>query len=323
MMKNTHDEILAAFSKVIVFHEGARRAYSLVQDAIEDTLNRGIPTSAMLYGVSGTGKSTLLEHFENIYGQTVYEVEDDGGSCLKPVIYFETPAEITIKGMARNMLIELGDPSPTGSAEQMTYKLTTLLRTAKTKVIFLDEIQRLVYQNQRGIRVKALQWLVSLGNKLKIAVILAGTEECAALSQYNKAFRRRYQTLIELREFIFSEAPDSDYLGTLRALDEAVHSISGLPSALRFHDPATAARLYIATRGNLEYLRSIMYKALKRRLKLSRDSGLTQEDFIAACEYMDLPKLSDINPFLVSLPDALNMIDKHRIDQLKLKKPSK
>jgi len=315
-MREHEDDLLKKFSQVIVFYENARLAYSFVQDAIEDTMIRGIPTSAIIYGVSGTGKSTLCEHFEKIYGKSS-AVEDAGGvEFTTTVINFEIPAEITIKGMARNMLIALGDAAPTGSSEQMTYKLITVLKTAQVQVIFLDEIQRLCYATTKEVRFRALQWLVSLANKLKIAIILVGTEECADLPNYNQAFRRRFQTLIELKEFTFSQAANSDYMGTLKALDEALYSISKLPRGLHLHDPSISAALYLATGGNLEFLRAIIYKALKRRLRSTDNTGLQKEDFLAACEYMNLPTIADLNPFAVPLPDALHAIDQYRIDLL-------
>lgn len=66
----------------------------------------GEPQCMALEGLTGTGKSTLVKS----YAEAFTRYETVSGAKI-PIFYMETPAPVTVKGMAARMLEALGDPA--------------------------------------------------------------------------------------------------------------------------------------------------------------------------------------------------------------------
>jgi energy-coupling factor transporter ATP-binding protein EcfA2 len=309
--------ILTTFETTVVFFESFRRCYTKVRRSIEATLLRGAPSSIIIRGPSGSGKSTLIECIQLTLESEYKELRDDGEYTIISVVNFETPPEVTIRGMARAMLIALGDSNPRGSTEEMTHQLITILKTRGTQVVFLDEIQRLCLPTADKVRPKALAWIVGLANALRIPIILAGTEECEVLQGENedfssKAFKRRYPFTATMEHLKFSADLDSEYQQFIRTLDTKLYALSKLPDGLHLHDPLLSAQLFAASNGNLETLRLTIWNALRecldRNLDHNQNQGLTLEDFIYAYELTISEDSRHIDPFTLTLESTLEHI---------------
>ncbi|WP_207838270.1 TniB family NTP-binding protein [Pseudomonas sp. 43(2021)] len=316
------EHILTAFETIVVFFESFRRSYTKVRRSIEATLLRGSPSSIIIRGPSGSGKSTLIECIQLTLESEHKELREDGEYTIIPVVNFETPPEVTIKGMARAMLIAVGISNPRGSTEEMTHQLITILKTRGTKIVFLDEIQRLCLPTADKVRPKALAWIVGLANALRIPIILAGTEECEVLQSDNKdynqkdystkAFKRRYPFTAKMEHLKFSAAFDSEFQQFIRSLDSRLYELTKLPDGLHLHDPLLSAQLFMASDGNLETLRLTIWNALRECLDRNPDQNLTQgltlEDFIYAYELTTSEESKLSNPFTLTLESTLEQI---------------
>ncbi|MNJ28597.1 TniB family NTP-binding protein [Pseudomonas alkylphenolica] len=317
VVSTERERILTTFETIVVFFESFRRSYTKVRRSIEATLLRGSPSSIIICGPSGSGKSTLIDCIQLTLESEHKELRDDGEYTIIPVVNFETPPEVTIRGMARAMLIALGDSNPRGSTEEMTNQLITILKTRGTKVIFLDEIQRLCLPTADKVRPKALAWIVGLANELRIPIILAGTEECTVLRSDNKdystkAFKRRYPFIATMEHLKFSKDLDSEFQQFIRTLDTKLYELSNLPDGLHLHDSLLSAQLFMASNGNLETLRLTIWNALRecldRNLDKSQNQGLTLEDFIYAYELTTSEESRLSNPFTLTLESTLEHI---------------
>lgn len=66
----------------------------------------GEPQCMSLEGVTGAGKSTLVQDYARAFPRAL----TTGGMQI-PVLCMETPSPVTVKGMAAAMLAQLGDPA--------------------------------------------------------------------------------------------------------------------------------------------------------------------------------------------------------------------
>lgn len=301
---------LDRFKHRVIFFGSYKRAFSQIENAIENTRALGEPTCAILCGPSGAGKSTLCRYFEKFHSSDPVIRREDGVYIQLPVFYCEVPSPTTVRGLTSRMLSLLIDEIPNGTVERLTHRLITCLKTAGVKVIFLDEIQLLcVHTVSEKIRLDSLQWIVSVLNTSGIPIILSGTELCRDIRKNHEPFAVRYPYFAELSDFEYGCVNNADYMVILKKLDLAMYEIAELGGGLHLNDPAIAAALYVGTCGNLKRMRLIISDALKYCLQRGDPRELKTEDFCRACEVIDLPKcLASTNPFELSYIDAMELI---------------
>jgi ABC-type Mn2+/Zn2+ transport system ATPase subunit len=66
-MNSEIEAILERFKHRVIFYRSYKRAYSQIQNAIENTHALGEPVCAILLGINGAGKSTLCKYFEKYH----------------------------------------------------------------------------------------------------------------------------------------------------------------------------------------------------------------------------------------------------------------
>lgn len=309
-MDSNIQEILVRFKRRIYFHRQYKEAFSQIETAIENTRTLGEPVCALLYGPSGTGKSTLCRYFENHYSSDPVIRREDGTYLQLPVFYCEVPAPTTVRGLIVDMIVRLIGDTPNGTIGKLTHQLMTCLKTAGVKVIFLDEIQQLCISTvSEKTRLDSLQWIVSFLNRSGIPVILSGTELCRNIRSSHAAFASRYPYLVELSNFTYESDDSSDLIRTLKSLDTAMYDIAALNNGLHLNDPTIAAPLFMGTGGNLKKIRLIINDALRFCLERDDQKQLQLEDFFMAFDGVNWPKIiSKENPFGLDYMNVLHQI---------------
>lgn len=296
-MTVTNDSILEKFSRKIVIYPSFERAYQQLERAQRATELRGVPSCAMLVGPAGVGKSKLCRLFGASFGKNRTLIDEQGKTRCRPVFYCTVPAPVTIKGFQKTILTRLGHPDASGDSADLTYEVIQAIKTARIGVIIFDEFQRLTKPSAVSTRQLTIDWIVALLGEIKIQIIIAGTPECRTLMD-DKPLARRYPYLATLDFLSFAEREDSEFTQTLRGLDDAMYDIADLNPGVHFQDMSISLPLYVATSGNLEYLRQILYFALD--VCLSRNGReLQRSDFAMACNFLSLEEnlLRTINPF--------------------------
>ncbi|MFJ2548216.1 TniB family NTP-binding protein [Pseudomonas sp. NPDC087612] len=301
--------LLREFSQITIYFPEFAIAFSKLCNAIElCNLNKS-PMSAIICGHSGVGKTTLLYEAFIKYAQKSPEEKADGIYIRDKAVYFEVPEPITIRELVDNMLIRLGVTNARGSVAHLTSMLITQLQTKGTQVIFLDEIQRLCFSNADKVRVPILNWLTNFMNKLEIPVILAGTQECRYITNYDQPFASRYPWMIVLNPLEYERRPDSHYHRILEKFDETMHELWPMASEVHLNDVEIGAQLFIATSGNLKQISMILILAFYRCLGRAKSCGLTREDLKYACDQLILDhNLTSHNPFLLDLRTCTKII---------------
>ncbi|WP_028944896.1 TniB family NTP-binding protein [Pseudomonas vranovensis] len=316
MERDKIDSLLNTFTYCRVHFPRFNAAHSVLLDAIEDTNVSGQPYGAILCAKTGGGKTTLCYQVMEQYIQKYANIVKGGVDLCDPVIYFEVPSDVTVKGMPRQMLIALGIPKPRGSLEEMTQQLVSLLKQRRVELVFLDEINRLCIGSAKKIRPQTLGWIASFINALGKPVIISGTEECVDIRSHLAAFATRFPYQVNLEFFSFSDDISSEYVRTLEKLNEASSNVTGLTNDICLHDPSIALSLFLATAGNLGWLRKVLFVALKRCLLRDDGNGLKLADLHYSCERLTLPtKLISGNPFSYDLVSNIRHIESREVKE--------
>lgn len=309
MDESMRNRILGDLEDVRINFPAYNQAHSKLLNAIEDTCITHRPYGAVLCGWTGAGKTSLCLQIKAMYEDKYELITNSEVRHCKPVMYFEIPSEVTIKGLARALLLKLGIEKPVGSAEEMTAQAIRLLKEQCVELVFLDEIQRLCIGAAEKIRVHTLGWITSFVNNLGKPVIICGTQECKDITSYLDAFASRFPYHAYLEYFTYTGDVRSDYSVMLQNLDQAIQQLTGFQNEVHLHDPSIAAALFIATSGSLGWMKKILNVALKRCLIRNDERGLTAVDFAYAYDELTPEKsLTKANPFACELADNLRLI---------------
>ncbi|BBR52748.1 TniB family NTP-binding protein [Pseudomonas putida] len=301
--------LLRELSQTTIYFPEFAVAFSKLCNAIElCNLNKS-PMSAIICGHSGVGKTTLLFEALSKYSKEFLEEKSDGIYIRDTAIYFEMPQPVSIRQLIDDMLIRMGVSDARGSVAHLTSMLITQLQTKGTRVIFLDEIQRLYLSNADKVRIPILNWLNNFMNNLGIPVILAGTQQCRNITDYDEPFASRYPWMIVLNPLEYERRPDSQYHRILEKFDQTMHELRPMASEVHLNDVDIAAPLFIASSGNLKQISMILTMAFYRCLGRSNSFGLTRADLKYACDQFILShNLTTHNPFLLDLSSCSKII---------------
>jgi energy-coupling factor transporter ATP-binding protein EcfA2 len=181
---------------VIIRHPQYEEVWNRIKRCHESIETTGRPQTLRVLGVSGVGKSTLLQHYKdahpNVYGAYVTEV---------PVVYAEVPAAPTSKQLVLSLLEGLGCEDLKGTAPQMWDRFMLLAKSCKVGLVIIDEVQHFVDQGKLSTYSSAADLLKQKLTKLKIPVIFAGAPRSKLLFQGNNQLRSRYKASINFYPF--------------------------------------------------------------------------------------------------------------------------
>lgn len=309
---NTINEKVRKFEQQIVFFQSYREAYTKLELAVESTNLRGIPTSAVIIGPSGSGKTRLCEAFRDSFPAPHKKSYTDGIHTIIPALLCCVPPIVTLKSFCKTLLESLGCDDVRGDTVDLELRFVRLLITCQTLVIIIDEFQRLTKPGNEKQLIATIDWLLGILNRIKIPIIIAGTEECQTIVYKEIQLARRYPYCAELSYFAFDESPESEYISTLHGLDEKLYEIGQLKNGIHLTDPSIYTRLYVASQGNLEYIRQILSAAFK--YCLNRQSNTIElSDFHAACQPMRLllSLSKKQNPFNLDIAKCFSLIEQY------------
>jgi len=325
MLDESKVQAMVEFNRQTVFFPSYQFAYSQLSKAVEATEIRKTASCAFIIGPSGSGKSRLCELFTGTFSPPYIEHDEDGLVKIITALYCIVPAPVTIKGICTTLLKTLGVYPPHGDVHALSALLIDRLKKCRVRVVILDEIQRLLKPEAEKARSVTLDWLVTLLSESEIPIMLAGTEECELLLKEQKKkshspFIRRYCYVAFLEHFKFSELETSEYHMTLKVLDQQLYKLMKFEGDVHLHELMIMAPLFVASVGNLEYLRQVVHEAVICALTRNATT-LTRQDFFEACRCLNLPKqLSETtNPFTLTLSECLALITAHTNEQANLR----
>lgn len=238
---------------VIVEHPYFTNAKAAMRRCL-DSYEKKVPRCIGILGLSGSGKTTVIEEFVKEYINA--ENESD---WQRPILVVETPTSPTVKSMASEVLLELGDPLyDKGSQVNMTNRIIMLMKEQGIKLLIFDEMQNLVDRDSAKLNHKAADWLKRLINKSHVPTVVVGLVQTEKLFLANEQLRRRFVNPYILPAFDWNNLEKRKVLrGFLDSLQRHIPFDEGLSIA----SSEMAFRFYCATGGLVGYIMSIVCEA--------------------------------------------------------------
>lgn len=240
---------------------------------------------------SGAGKTTLVRFFKAAMPDQVTDEE-----TKVRVISFSVPKAITLKQMDKALLTALSDPKAgSGTHYDLDKRSISLLRTAGTELILIDNIQDIPEKRRAGGILQIGNWIRDLIDDSRRLVVLLGTQDSRAILQSNIQLMRRCPAKRTMAYFNPLAPAGLSRLGRfLREIDERLPltELSGLGAK----GSETTQQFAYATGGIHDYIFQILSAAVCRAVTEGREK-LSAEDLAAGYEdtFHELSK--GINPF--------------------------
>ena len=253
------------------------------------SISSGHPGGLLIIGLSGAGKSTVKNQYEGRFPR-----KEQGDITLIPVLKVDAPAGPTVKNLAEEILVALGDPAAhQGSAEQKTQRIYYFLKMCQVELLLIDEFQHFVENARRNEIARVTDWLKSLINHARIPVVLFGLPNCEQILKINPQLARRFSSRYSLRAFGFS---NDDEIKEFRGVLKVVENLLPLQS-LSISSNAMAKRFFYATFGLIDYVGKIVDGAVQ--LAASEGSQKLEDrhyaDAFVEEVWRDVPE--KLNPF--------------------------
>jgi hypothetical protein len=280
----------AMVSRLIVKHPSFNQAYQALKDAYLFNRQTGLSKNYWLVGPSGTGKTTLMDMLVKEFPP----VELDDRRSI-PVLPINIPALPTIKNLAEEILVQLGDPLfHRGSAIDKTIRILHLIKVCDVKLIVFDEMQHFIDRGHKRAPAEVADWLKTLIDRAQISTVIMGLERTQIILDSNEQLRRRFCRRIDLRPFNLECATSrSHFLGVIKKIDTTL----GLPTALDLQQPGIARQLHFATNGIMDYMVKLMLGAYQLALN-GELPGIDQNCLQAAfSESIWVEGVGKLNPF--------------------------
>lgn len=212
-----------------------------------------VPYYHFLTGVSGTGKTTLIQMWREHAAPDI------------PSLYMVLLPPISFRHFIAGCLAALGDPEPgRGTTWQMQERLIQTIKATEVRILFLDEMDHLIKKtgspafSETGAAI--LSFIDQLAQDFNLTLVLVGLlEEAEWLLQANPKLTRRMQAPQLLGPYSWDASrPETirDFCCLMHAIDEALPlDWSGLGTE------EMAFRFFFASDGNLRRVMRLVRSA--------------------------------------------------------------
>lgn len=307
-MNAASESKLILFNEYIIPHPEYRHALNCIDRSIEATRLRGEPASALIVGNPGTGKSTAGKAAVQARGSRRIVSDESGTKQVVPAFYLPLKSPCTTNTLTIRMLHALDCDDASGNSSALSKRLVKLLDTCETQLIVLDEFDILLEKGAEKSRQQVCEWVRTLLNETLVPIAIVGVNSCEEIINAHPQLSRRYPYRHHMTEFEYSALdPKSVYSKTMRALGNALEEIGKFKDCLSLGTDQPLKAMYLATAGNMNGIRHILYEAMKTAL--NRDDGtFTKEDLTFGCDVSVVPTaMYHSNPFRLS-SEALNRV---------------
>jgi hypothetical protein len=244
----------AVVSRLIIKHPAFNEAYQLLKEAYLFNQQTGLTKNYWVVGPTGTGKTTLMDMLVKEFPPV-----DRVDRKSIPILAINIPALPTIKNLAEEILVQLGDPLfHRGSAIDKTIRILHLIKACDIKLILFDEMQHFVDRGHKRAPAEVADWLKTLIDKAQVSTVIMGLERTQIILDANEQLRRRFCRRIDLKPFDL-ECPTSrsHFLGVIKKIDEAL----AMSSRLDLQQDGIVRQLHFATNGTMDYMVKLMLGA--------------------------------------------------------------
>lgn len=144
----------------------------------------------LIYGMSGTGKSMLLEKFQRDHGGN-----GQGRTGRRAIIATQMPPVPIVRSLYAEIVRSLNaNARPNLRLHELESSAIAMLKHAAPRMLIIDEIQHLLSCNAREQRA-ALNAIKFLANTLRISIVAAGTHEAVHVMRYDPQIASRFEQM--------------------------------------------------------------------------------------------------------------------------------
>ena len=252
-------ERIVLANKLLVLHPRFREAVDVLKRCHQSKSHGGEPDCGAILGVSGTGKTSVVDHYIRQHPRTETET-----ATQQPVLKVTLQPDARPKGIAADILLALEDPAwSSGTVQTLTNRAVKLLKRCGVELIVFDEFHHLFDMDRLKVMTKASQWVKVLIVNTGIPIVVCGMPESEHVLRAEHT-ERRFKERQTLDCFTWRTAAGRrEFCGMLKKLDESLPlaKASGLAAA------DLAGRFYLACRGVPDYLMTLVRGALAEALK--------------------------------------------------------
>lgn len=212
-----------AFSLEVINHTAFDVVLNAIQRSHESAFGDERPVNLRLDGVSGVGKSTLLEGYAKLF-----PAERTNAGTRVRVVYVKVPSKPTLKALYTALLRALGAPMPEqGTTSNQYFRFITLATACGVELIMIDEAHHFVERGSYRTYGPVADALKLIVDELKVPAVVSGAPRLSILFRANMQLRSRFLRSIRLRPFNVDSA-------------ENLANLIGFVSAFKNHFPADA-----------------------------------------------------------------------------------
>lgn len=187
--------------KYIIEHPAFLEGYKRLEKILSLSPKFGID-GMFITGPSGIGKTMLVRSF--LEAHPPFENEDDS-TTINPVVYVRSPASLTVRRFyARFLEIYNATFRPTASITSLESETFRHLRTMKTKMVIIDDIQHADLTKANKTRSELMNLLKDITNSLDIPVICCGLETSSILLADDTQLDRRFPEPFKMDRWKYS-----------------------------------------------------------------------------------------------------------------------
>jgi Bacterial TniB protein len=242
--------------EVLVEHAGFQSAVTRIDSFMRSGRQLAEPVGIAVLGLSGSGKSRVLE---TVYKKYPQKREDDGLST--PIVRISVPSMPTVRSLAYHILKEL-DPGEhlKATEDQMTMRIRVLMKHCGTQMIMLDEFQHFYDKHSHKVWHRVADWLKVLIDSTKCVLVVAGLPECTAVIAQNHQLSRRFRAPQVLPQFLWTDATGRrEFQACVKCFEKVIQPYLPIPQLL---ERDWNFRIWCATGGLMGYLKSFLTELL-------------------------------------------------------------
>lgn len=253
-------EIIKKINAVYVKHARALHVLQVLHDSLVLSAVTAEPESVMLTGAAGSGKSTVLGWHRDGFPTT-----KGRESAVMPIVYAEIPDNANPKAVLEEFVKQMGGTITRQTTRDLHRAMKKLAPELQVRQFILDEVQHLFEHCKPAVIRAVADTLKTVINNTGLPMVLTGVPEATALLLANDQLDGRIKHRVQLLPFSW-EDQGKELCKFLRAIGTALP----FPVAFALDDHHVAARILLATEGNMRQMMTLIRQAAQAAARADR-----------------------------------------------------
>ena len=209
----------------------------------------------LIVGESNNGKTTLIEKFHSVHGQSSINSDNEP---VKPIIVAESPPSADEKSLYLSLLDRFHAPHrTTAPATQLRFQAIHLLRQCHTRMLIIDEFHSLLTGTARK-QAEVMNAIKFLCNELQIPIVGVGTHVAVSVLHTDPQHASRFEVAV-LPRWKLDPAFQKLLVGFQRTLP--------LKRPSNLAGKEMAKELHVISTGNLGNLRELLVGCARKAIE--------------------------------------------------------